>query len=51
MVQDLGGNYPDTVSSDTDIRRLEQDYIYQISCDGLYEKNAEALDFMSRCAI
>ncbi len=45
----LGESAYVSLSSDTAVKRLEQDYIYQIGCDELYEINAEALDFISKC--
>ena len=48
-LEDLGDSSYVSLSTDSCIKSLEEDYLYQIAHDNLYEINQDALDFLTKC--
>ncbi len=48
-LRELGENCYVRLSNDSCVKSLEDDYLYQIARDELYEINQDALDFVTRC--
>ncbi len=48
-LEDLGDSSYVSLSNDSCIKSLEEDYLYQIAHDDLYEINQDALDFLTKC--